>query len=127
MTYRLEIEIKGLPKTPNARMHWAVKAAEVRKWRKAVCYQAISKRPEEPLTKAHVTFIRHSTTRPDFDNLAASFKGACDGLQDAGIIANDNYETIGDPTYSWVKAKQNQGKIQIIVTSIGENTEDGNG
>jgi Holliday junction resolvase RusA-like endonuclease len=117
-TYKLVIEIPGLPKTPNARMHWRVKALEAKKWRNAVCLVSLSQRPDSPLKKALVECTRFSTSRPDFDNLAASFKNCLDGLQDAGVIKNDNFETIGNPEYKWEKTKKGMGKIRIVVTEV---------
>jgi len=53
--------------------------------------------PPKPFTKAVLRVFRHSTHRPDHDNLQACVKGLCDVLQPLhdrnpcglGVIAND--------------------------------------
>jgi Holliday junction resolvase RusA-like endonuclease len=72
------------------------------------------------LDKARVRFTRHSSIRPDFDNLAASFKAVQDGLIDAGVIANDTFAVIGNPEYSWEKASPKGGKITIEVFAYSQ-------
>lgn len=116
--YSLYLEVPGLPKTPNARMHWKAKMREVQKWRRLVASLAHYKRPQEPLERAKLTFVRHSSARPDFDNLAASFKACQDGLKQAEIIADDTFEVIGVPTYQWEKASPRDGKIEIFVEAL---------
>lgn len=115
MTYTLHISIPGLPKTPNARMHWAERMKETKKWRTSVVAACLDQRPSTPLTRAHVTFIRYSTHRLDHDNLVASMKAHLDGLQCAGIIVNDNYATIGVPDYLWIKSTRKDARVEIIV------------
>lgn len=116
MKYVLEFELNGLPKTTNGlQVHWRKRGQEAKKWRRLVWATVIDKRPETPLVRAHLTLTRISSTRPDFDGLASSFKHVIDGLIDGGIIVNDRHENIGQPEYQWVKGKQGQGKIRIRV------------
>ncbi len=69
----------------------------------------------EPLKKAHLTLTRHSSIRPDSDGLVSSFKHVIDGLVDTKIIVDDDYKTIGMPTYLWEKAPAKKGYITIKV------------
>jgi Holliday junction resolvase RusA-like endonuclease len=116
MTYSATIKIAGLPKTPNARMHWALKMAEVKTWRRRVALAFRAHSPDVPLHRANLVFTRLSASRPDFDNLVASFKAAQDGLIDARIIANDTFDVVGTPTYLWEKVSPKNGAIKIQVT-----------
>lgn len=120
MTYLLEIEIPGLPKTTNSggRMHWSRKVREAKHWKAAVWTHTIGRRPVVPLKRAAITFIRHSSVEPDFDGLVSSFKHTLDALTDAHIIENDKPSIVGTPTYRWVKAAPKHGKITIIVEEI---------
>lgn len=122
MKYTLEFEIEDLPKTYNqiGRSHWTVKLRESRKWHDAVKIITSSNRPSSPLVKAKVFLTRFSSRCPDADGLCHSFKHVLDGLQQAGIIENDNYEHIGFPEYKWEKAKKGEGKIKVKVESIDE-------
>jgi Holliday junction resolvase RusA-like endonuclease len=89
---------------------------ETRKWRSKVANKCARLwMGKEKLTKAKVTFTRYSAVRPDFDNLAASFKAVQDGLIDGGVIENDTHAVIGNPAYEWVKASPRAGKITIKV------------
>lgn len=121
--YRLEFEIHDLPKTINAigRKHWAVKAKEAKKWRKAVCLATVSQKPLSPLAKAKISLYRYSSRCPDSDGLVSSFKHCIDGLISAGVIIGDSYKEIGMPEYKWEKAKNGEGKIKIIVESVPDN------
>jgi len=117
MKYTLKVELLGLPKTINrvGRTHWAIKAAEAKKWRREVSFSVISQRPKEPLKKASLTLTRYSSFCPDFDNLVSSFKGCIDGLKDGQIIKDDKMSCVGAPTYKWEKVSPGKGKIKIEV------------
>lgn len=117
--YRLEFEIKGLPKTLNTNSsNWRVKAGEVRKWKNLVLYSVGYKKPQYPLEKAKLTLTRHSSTKIDYDNLVGSFKPIIDGLKLAGVILDDNFVIIGMPAYIWQQAKRNEGKITILIEEV---------
>lgn len=119
MAYRLEFEIPGLPKLLNGSVgHWSQVAKERKAWRSASCLIAKSKRPLTPLRKAKLTLTRCSTTKPDVDNLAASFKGVIDGLKDAGVIWDDRDDVIVERLYLHEKAPQRKGKIKVLVESV---------
>ena len=115
--YKLDIEIKGLPKSINQmRGHWRTFQNEAKKWKNAVAHACVAAgRPDTPLTQAKITFVRCSASQPDYDNLVHSFKSSLDGLREIGIISNDSHKEIGASTYRWEKASPRQGKIKIIV------------
>lgn len=111
--------IDGLPKTPNSllRQHWAIVKKEKDKWLALIGAHSAGKRPKEPLTKALITIIRHSSRAPDFDGMVLSGKFLIDPLTKLGIIIDDNMEIIGQPKYAWVKSKPKQGFVEIFVES----------
>lgn len=118
MKYRSSFIIEGLPKTYNSigRAHWAVKAAEARTWISKV-RGALRDIPAVPFKKATLTLTRVSTSCPDPDGLASSFKHVIDGLVRAGVIENDKFTNIGSPNYLWEKGKANQGFIKVEIES----------
>ena len=116
--YRLEITLMGLPSTPNARRHFHVVAKENAVWYAAVKASVGMNKPEKPLESAKLTLTRMSTTEPDYDNLAASFKPLLDGLRYAGVITDDKKKNIGRPEYRWEHAAPRKGCVKIIVEEI---------
>ena len=118
MSYKLSIEVQGLPKTVNAlgRAHWAVKMKHNKGWEEAVFTEALSKGlPVEPLKKAMVILTRCSSNEPDFDGLVSGMKIILDSLVRCGVLEDDNPKVIGHPTYVWEKCKKGEGKIKIEV------------
>jgi hypothetical protein len=121
MSYRLEFEIHGLPRTTNGNVsiHWRAKHKESRIWKTRVESQVIlNGRPPEPLLKAKLHLERHSSSEPDFDGLVSSFKFVIDALIDARVLIDDRMTNIGQPAYSWVMVPRNKGKIKIIIEEI---------
>lgn len=120
MSYRLEIEIPGLPKTVNelGRKHWAVKKKHNDVWNAAISANTVGRRPQKPLRQALVILTRYSSVEPDFDNLVNSFKCVIDSLIKCGVLDDDNPKTIGHPVYMWSKCKRKDGKIKIEI--VGE-------
>jgi len=118
--YRLEVEIPGLPKTTNAggRAHWSAKVKEARHWIEMVALVTAGKRPRSPLPKVKLTLTRYSSREPDYDGCVSTFKHVIDGLVHARIITDDKISNIGSPTYCWVEAKPNQGKVRVIVEEV---------
>jgi Holliday junction resolvase RusA-like endonuclease len=118
--YRLEFEIKALPKilSNGSHSHWRVVHSIKRQWKNLVALAVGYKKPAQPLAKARLTLIRHSSKEPDFDNLAISFKPIIDGLKECGVIADDKTSNIGQANYQWKKAKMKEGRITVIVESV---------
>lgn len=118
--YQLKIVISGLPKLSmnGPHSHWRVKLSRARQWQALVMLAVGKYKPESPLSKALITYTRHSSMRPDFDNMVASFKHLQDGLKMAGVIVDDKYSVVGEPKYLWEKAPRGEGYVTIEV--IGE-------
>lgn len=80
---------------PNGRAHWIAKARANKRCRalaKALCNEALGGMPSPRWGKATMLIdARFRTSRSmDPDNLIGSIKAYVDGIQDAGIVANDN-------------------------------------
>ncbi|MDD5095559.1 MAG: endodeoxyribonuclease RusA [Dehalococcoidia bacterium] len=96
----MRIEIPSLPPkacSPNARVHWAEKAKQAKRYRELSFLSAKSAMngwiaPEKALVQ--LTFIIPDHRRRDIDNLVASFKSGLDGLVDAGVIRDDSGKRI---------------------------------
>ena len=114
-----EFEIKGLPDLPNRSRyrHWAIQRKGVVKWQRLVMHECyLAKISGLGLNRAVLSFERHSSVEPDFDNIVASFKGCQDALIKAGVIIDDKQAVIGQPSYKWVYRPRKQGgliKIRI--------------
>ena len=102
----LRIEIPSLPPrelSPNARVHWRVKAGHTAGYRLYVKLHARNQIRAQT-GKWHVlrygyldiTFVVPDRRRRDKTNMAASFKAGLDGLVDAGVIKDDSYECCDD-------------------------------
>lgn len=136
MAYRLDFELAGLPPLQVAGSgggHWRTRAREAARWEARVKAVVLGDHylPSKPLSRARVTFERHSASRPDSTNLRASFKAIEDALhcrprgrhgQRVGLAvlqddAPENYEG-GEPRAVWVKAKRGEGKIRVRVEEI---------
>jgi hypothetical protein len=118
MPYRLELELPGLPKSANARLHWRARHKENLAWEEAVGWAVKGKLPSAPLARARLTCVRCSSVAADSDNVVAGFKPVIDALVKTGVLVNDKWENIGMPTYLWEKAAPKQGKVRVIVEEI---------
>jgi len=99
-------------------MNWKKLRREAAIFKSQIGLVTSGKRPPKPLMKAKVTLTRFSSIRPDHDGLVSSFKHILDGLVEAGILHDDNYDTIGVPTYLWDKAPPGKGKIRVEVVEV---------
>lgn len=117
LNYELFVVIKLLPKRINEGhgSSWRVRYGQAVKWQRLIAFAAAGKLPKEPLKKAQLTLIRHSSMPPDFNGLVYSFKVVEDALVKLGVIEDDNMSVIGKPDYRWEKAKKGQGFVTIIV------------
>lgn len=68
--------------------------------------------------KAKLICTRFSSSKPDRDNLAISFKSCVDGLVDARILVDDSDEIIVECSYLHEKVPNKQGKIRIEIIEI---------
>jgi crossover junction endodeoxyribonuclease RusA len=102
--------------SPNARVHWAVKAKAAKKYR-ADCFnlakQAVVKFEEEGKIHVFVDFYCPDKRTRDSDNLLASMKSALDGLADS-LKVNDSLFVI----HPFVKDETiKNGQVVITITS----------
>jgi hypothetical protein len=119
VTYTLTLNIPKLPnlQAANARQHWAVRRREEQWWKSQVRWHSIAKgTPEKPLTRARIVCTRLSTTEPDADNNASSFKPAIDGLK--GLVIVDDKPANATITFGWEYAKRGQGGVRIHVEAM---------
>lgn len=118
--YKATMIFNGLPKMLNAsfKNNWRALWAEKKKWKELVAKSFLPFQPPEPLQKAKVTIVRHSSRCPDFDGMVSGAKALLDGLKLARIIADDNMNVIGQPEFKWSKAPPKKGYIEITVESV---------
>lgn len=115
--YQLKLVIPKLPTLSMNGPHgcWRIKMVRTRQWQKTVVLAVGHQKPEEPLKRAFITYIRHSSVQPDYDNLVSSFKAIQDGLKAAGVIVDDKHSVVGVPKYLWEKAPRGRGFVTIEV------------
>lgn len=107
-----EFTIIGLPNLPNKDRysHWATKSKNNKTWKLKIFHMCNDlKISGLELKSAKLTFIRHSTKEPDYDNLCASFKACQDGLVSSRVIIDDKTAVIGIPTYQWIYRQRKLG------------------
>ena len=98
-------------------MHWSQVAGIKKTWKTKVIQECYGKLPLKPLIKAHAIFTRHSSSEPDSDNLASSFKSIRDGLVSAGVLIDDNPNVL-KADYCWKKTSPKNGYVSIDVVEI---------
>ena len=93
---RLVLPLPPKELSPNARVHWRVKAASTKQTRllahSIAAGTLIAARRKAPGWKRAEVQITYSAKRrrwPDPDNLLASMKASIDGMTDAGLFADD--------------------------------------
>ena len=109
--------------SPNARVHWAVRARHVKEYREMVYLEALAQKGDWLKSKDefidsqsrlfHITetFRVYGTRKRDLDNLHASFKAGRDALVDAGILVGDDDSVLehGPPRIVRVSDKKESG------------------
>lgn len=92
MVYTIDLPLPYRALSPNARVHFMVKANAVKKYRRMAGLLALAAAPSRPRLKeatAQATFRFARPNRRDKDNLLASLKAAFDGLVDGQLLADD--------------------------------------
>lgn len=96
------------------RMHWTSYQKVRDKWTWLV--------KEKTKSRYHcaveITFTRHSTRRPDWDNLYASFKVIGDALKLAGVLPDDTMDDILTLSARWEKSKQVDQRTTIEIRTV---------
>ena len=114
---RIELPLPARQLSPNARVHWVIKARYTREARAMVVAEVLAQLARgTPLTKATVTvtFMVPDKRRRDHGNLIAAAKAYIDGLVDAGVIADDNTRVIRE-VYPPVEYRKGQPGTLIEV------------
>ena len=112
--------------SPNARIHWTVKAGVTKKARRlarqAVEAEDICTKPWQKV-KAQETFFYNVCRNRDERNAVAMLKAYYDGEVDAGLIEDDNYQilTHGQPTF---EIDRNDPRVEITISKLDSNTDD---
>lgn len=119
MSYRLILDLEGLPKMANhgsgASTHWRHAHKEAQYWQTYVAAKVGVFKPAKPLKRAKLTLIRFSSVEPDFDGLTRGFKSVVDGLIKAGVLENDKISNTGVWNCFWEKVGPKKGRIKVIV------------
>lgn len=94
MKIRLTLPLPPRDCSPNSRGHWSKKYHANREYRARAEMEArripAGKRLRWKQAMARVTFFLPDAIRRDRDNLAASLKGAWDGIVSAGVLEDDS-------------------------------------
>ncbi len=96
---RIEVPLSLPPKelSPNARVHWRVKAKFTKSARSIAACSAIIASDMQRLgwkaARVKCVFTFGDKRQRDKDNLLASMKAYFDGLADAGVVENDSQLT----------------------------------
>lgn len=106
---RVRFSVTAVPPTLNEllRMHWSDVQDQKDTWAALVGVKVDS----TVRTPVRITYVRQSSGRMDLDNLYASLKVPLDGLVHAGILPDDDPESV-----SSIRAKQRQGDPRTILT-----------
>ena len=95
MELTVTLRLPDLALSPNARVHWAQKAAATRAYRTLAHVRGlealgnVDHLPRWKRATARAIFYVPDRRRRDRDNLLASLKAAFDGFVDAGILEDD--------------------------------------
>jgi len=120
--YKIAFAMAGLPKLGNQllRGHWRTKHNNTIKWKVATAeaIELSGGKPPHPLPRAAVAIVRHSSICPDFDGLVIAAKPIIDSLVECGVLEGDSMKHIGQPSYTWEKAKPGAGKVTVVVEQI---------
>ncbi len=111
--------------SPNARVHWAVKAAKTRQMRESGYNHAIADEEVDenlqlldPMKRAKITFTFYKAGRVDEPNLTSSMKPWVDGLVDAGLFYDDSAKYLSSGEHKVVRCKRVDERITVLVEEI---------
>ncbi|QXU56284.1 hypothetical protein [Rhodococcus sp. LW-XY12] len=89
--HTLDLGYDSVPLSMNSRMHWG-KSSRITKQIRTTAW-LLARQAKVPTNCDHVTVCLHYrpkvNRRRDSDNLMPVLKAACDGLVDAGLVADD--------------------------------------
>ena len=124
----IKIELPFAPPSelsPNARVHWAVKAKKAREMRDSGYNHAIMDEELDehlqlldPMERAKITFTFYKAGRVDEPNLTSSMKSWVDGLVDAGLFKDDDYKHMTSGEHSVVRCKRKDESTVILIEEL---------
>lgn len=111
---RIELPLPPKELSPNARVHYQVRARATREAKEQVYVAVLEQGRQKQFDHATVTviFVVPNRRRRDKGNLISSAKAYLDGLVEMGVIPDDKWETI-EEVYPPVKYQK--GKSQTII------------
>jgi Holliday junction resolvase RusA-like endonuclease len=94
-TIMIELPLPPAVLHPNARTHWAAKARSTKRYRNSAYLRSLevlngSAAPMWKAATVRAAWYFKTKRNRDLDGLVSWAKAAFDGLQDAGIVANDS-------------------------------------
>jgi hypothetical protein len=117
--YKRTEKINALPSLMNkSGHHWAVVEKARKQWHKWVDQAFMIGKPSKPISHCKLSLVRATANVCDYDNLVISFKPVVDGLVKAGIIADDDFQTVVDRHYSFLKVPRKEAHILITVEEL---------
>ena len=123
---RIEIPLSLPPKelSPNARVHWRVKARFTKSARSISACAAIiasdMQRLQWKAARVKCVFTFGDKRKRDKDNLLASMKAYFDGIADAGVVENDSQLTYEPVEITAPNRLQKRVVIHIEQTEASE-------
>lgn len=117
--YSIVIELDSTDTDPNRLngVDWRDKYQRFEKVKRDIYLLTRGKTPETPLTDFKIKILRLGPKTFDWDNLVASLKPAIDGLTQAGIIFDDNWNFIKGIEIDQETSKTDK---KLIITVTGE-------
>jgi len=106
------------PLTANQRMHWR-KKAEITKTVRAVTALKAARIPALGKCRVTLTWVVTTKRRRDADNIVPTLKAMCDGLVDAGIVADDTPDLMEKVMPVIVYEKGGTARMELRVEMIG--------
>lgn len=104
--------------------HWAVVAAQRKKWQKLVGQCLMGRVPRSPFDRIKVTFTRCSSSEPDYDGLVHGFKPIRDALVLFGVATDDKNKNM-EAVYQWELAPRGRGKVRVEIEELPPHTGKG--
>lgn len=110
--------------SPNARVHWAVKAAKARQMREsgyaAVRFPVPGNHGDglSPMKRGRITFTFFKAGSVDVDNLAASMKSWVDGLVDGRLFPDDSSKHVTYGEHQVVKCRRIDERILVLIEEL---------
>lgn len=101
--------------SPNARVHWSVKAKATKAYRKEAGWKTIEAKEKvcgDGPIYLHVYFYPPDDRRRDGTNMLASLKSAFDGIADALHVNDIRFHV----TYEVCKKFPPRGMVRVVVT-----------